>query len=169
MTPVSLKRFRPLVKGPDRFRVRSIQHVPAVAPHVDKAHLEQNAQVFRNRRLLQPQRVYNLPHGPFLQGKIVQDCPPPRLRHRIERIRSCRCPRHEPTLHSHMGICPVLFFPPPLSSALTCHSQGSEGSPFLFGFSTPRAASILRIQRDTLARRKSAQMREERYAPRRPP
>src|SRR6266478_475078 len=112
MTPVSLKRFRPLVKGPDRFRVRSIQHVAAVAPHIDEAHFEQTAQLFRNRRLLQPQRTHDLPHRPFLQCKIVQDCPPPWLRHRIERIRGCRCSCHEPTLHSHMGICQVLFFLP---------------------------------------------------------
>src|SRR5229473_5212701 len=90
MTPVALKRFRPFMKWPDRLRVGSVKHPPAVAAHVDKTHLEQNAQVLRNRRLLQPQRVHNLPDGPFLQCKIVQDCPPPRLRHRVECIRSCR-------------------------------------------------------------------------------
>src|SRR6266403_39770 len=96
MTPVALERFRPLMKRPDRLGVGSIQHPAAVAAHVDEPHFEQDAQVLRNRGLRQPQRVHNLPHRPFLQRKIVQNLPPPRLRHGIKRIRGCRRPCHEP-------------------------------------------------------------------------
>src|SRR6267378_476158 len=114
MTPVALERFRPFVKRPDRLRVGSVKHPAPVAAHVDKAHLEQNAQVLRNRRLLQPQRVHNLPDGPFLQCKIVQDCPPPRLRHRVESIRSCRrsCHGHNNTF-PYGNMSSTSFLPPP--------------------------------------------------------
>src|SRR6267378_5596456 len=145
MTPVALERFRPFVKRPDRLRVGSIQHPPAVAPHVDKAHLEQNAQVFRNRRLFQAQRVHNLPHGPFLHCKIVQDCPPPWLRHRVESIRSCRRSCHEPTIHAHMGICKALFSP----TSITPPPQHGPVCPYFAG--TPVRAII--VHNDECSRR----------------
>src|ERR1700682_5131349 len=112
MTPVALERFRPFMKRPYRLRVGSVKHPPAVPADVDKAHLEQNAQVLRNRRLLQPQRVHNLPHRPFLQCKIVQDCPPPRLRHRIESIRSCRRSCHGLNNTFPYGHMSSIFSPP---------------------------------------------------------
>src|SRR5207302_6167903 len=48
--PESFKCFRPLVKRPDRFCVGSIEHSPAVAPHIDQAHFEQHPQVLGYRR-----------------------------------------------------------------------------------------------------------------------
>src|SRR5712664_1092274 len=99
MTPEALERFRPFVKRPYRLGLGSIKHPPAVAAYVDKAHLEQNAQVLRNRGLRQPQRVHNFPHWPL----------PPRLRHVVKHIRGCRCSCHGPTIHSHMGMCQAVF------------------------------------------------------------
>src|SRR2546426_4252335 len=90
MPPVPFERFRPLMKRPDRLRIRAIEHPPTVATHINEADLPQDAQVLRNRRLLHPQRIHNLPDRPLVQRKIVQNLPPPRLRHGIEGIRS-RC------------------------------------------------------------------------------
>src|SRR5713101_8372310 len=112
MTPEPLKRFRPLVKRTDRLRVRSIKHPPPVAPHVDQAHLEQHPQVLRYRRLLQPQQIHNLPYRPLLQRQIAQDRPPPRLRHGIKRIRSCRRPCHELNNTFPYGNMSSTIFPP---------------------------------------------------------
>src|SRR2546426_8757311 len=96
MPPVPFERFRPLMKRPDRLRIRAIEHPPTVATHINEADLPQDAQVLRNRRLLHPQRIHNLPDRPLVQRKIVQNLPPPRLRHGIEGIRSCRGSCHVP-------------------------------------------------------------------------
>ncbi len=72
--------------------------------------------MLRNGRLLHLQRVHDLSHRPLLQRQIIQNLPPPRLRHRIKRIRSRRRSRHAPTIHSDMGICQALFFPAYLST-----------------------------------------------------
>jgi len=122
MTPEPLKCFRPLVKRTDRLRVRSIKHPPPVAPHVDQAHLKQHPQVLRYRRLLQPQQIHNLPYRPLLQRQIAQDRPPPRLRHGIKRIRSCRRPCHELNNTFPYGNMSSTIFSP-LSSATTAQAD----------------------------------------------
>src|SRR5260370_7365261 len=111
MTPESLKCFGPLVKRTDRLRVGPIKHSPPVPPHVDEPHLPQHPQVLRDRRLLHPQRVHNLPHRPLLQRQIVQNLPSPRLGHRIKRIRSCCPSSHPPPIHPHLGISQPIFPP----------------------------------------------------------
>src|SRR6266513_1618164 len=114
MTPVALEGFRPLVKRPDRLRVGSIEHPAAVAPHVDQAHLEQHPEVLRHRRLRHPQRIHNLSHRPLLQRQIVQNLPPPRLRHGIERIRRCRCSCHWlNNIFLYGNVSSIFFLPPP--------------------------------------------------------
>jgi hypothetical protein len=90
MPPVPCECFRPFVERAYRLGIGSIQHPAAVAPHVDQANIPEHPQVLRYRGLLQPQRIYNVPHRAFLQREIVQDFPPPRFRHRIESIRRCR-------------------------------------------------------------------------------
>src|SRR6267154_6288181 len=115
MTPVALERFRPLVKRPDGLRVGSIEHAAAVAPHVDQAHLDQHPEVLRHRRLRHPQRIHNLPDRPLLQRQIVQNLPPPRLRHGIERIRRCRCSCHGLNNTFPYGNASSTFFLPPPS------------------------------------------------------
>src|SRR5260370_10416341 len=129
MTPESLKCFGPLVKGTDRVRVVPITHPPPVPPHVDEPHLPQHPQVLRDRRLLHPQRVHNLPHRPLLQRQIVQNLPSPRLGHRIKRIRRCCRSCHPPTIHAHMDICQAIF-PPSFSMnpPLLRHTERSKGS-----------------------------------------
>src|SRR5436190_10560512 len=50
--------------------------------------------MLRDRRLLQPQRDHDLPHLALVRRQVVQNLAPPWLGHRVERIRSCRRPRH---------------------------------------------------------------------------
>src|SRR5882762_9450374 len=128
MTPVTLERFRPLVKRTDRLGIRSIEHAAPVAAHVDEAHLEQYPQMLRDRGLLHPQPVHNLPHRALLQGDKVQNLPAPWLCHRIKCIRSCRCPCHASTIHSYIGICQALFFAPKRTRTATSASRDSDGS-----------------------------------------
>src|SRR4029077_4511447 len=95
-----------------------IEHVAAVAAHVDEAHLKQDAQVLRNRGLLHPNPIHDLTYGPLLEREIVEDLPPPRLRHRIERIRSCRRSCHGRYItfpYRHMS---SIFFSSPFRSVL---------------------------------------------------
>src|SRR6266513_2721544 len=114
ITPVALERFRPFMKRPDGLRVGSIEHPAAVAPHVDQAHLEQHPEVLRHRRLRHPQRIHNLSHRPLLQRQIVQNFPPPRLRHGIERIRGCRCSCHGlNNIFLYGNVSSTFFLPPP--------------------------------------------------------
>ena len=100
------------MQRPNRFRIRSIQHVPAVPSYVHKLHLQKHPQVLRHRRLLESQPHHNFSDRPFPRRQKLQYLPPPRLGHRIKRIRCGRRPRHAATLHSHMGICQALFLSP---------------------------------------------------------
>ena len=86
--PELLKRLRPFVQGPYRLGIRPIHHVPSVSPHPHQPHVAQHLQVLRDRGLLQPQRDYDVAHRPLCIRQVNQDLPPPRLGHRIERIRS---------------------------------------------------------------------------------
>src|SRR5258708_12231848 len=140
MTPESLKCFRPLVKRTNRLGVRSIEHAPPIPPHVNEPPLQQDPQMLRDRRLHHPQRIHNLPHRPLLQREIAQNRPPPRLCHRIKRIRSCRRSCHAPTLHSHMGICQAIFF-----LGFDSRSQGSELSIGGSHFAVKSATRLLHI------------------------
>src|SRR6202034_203441 len=86
-------------------RVRRVQLPPSVPPHPHQAHVPQHAQVLGHRRLLERQRDHNRRYGLLAVRQERQNRPPPRLRHRVERIGGCRRPCHRQTIHSHMGIC----------------------------------------------------------------
>src|SRR4029077_9282996 len=96
MFPETLKRLRPFVHWPDCFRIKAVKHVPSLPPHPHKSHIPQHSQVLRYRGLFEPQRSDDLPHRPFLHRQVVQDLPPPRLSHRIKRIRSRSSSGHRP-------------------------------------------------------------------------
>src|SRR6267143_1409422 len=158
MTPVTLERFRPLVKRTDRLGIRSIEHAAPVAAHVDEAHLEQYPQMLRDRGLLHPQPVHNLPHRALLQGDKVQNLPAPWLCHRIKCIRSCRCPCHASTIHSYIRICQALFSPFRNAHARRPRLRDSDGSStlsrgefqwslFLIGFPGRHAIAVAPFRR----------------------
>ena len=88
--PQPFERLGPLVQWPDCFRVRSIKHMPPVPPYAHQTDVPQHPQMLRHRRLLHAQAHHDVPDRPLLQRQIVQDFPPPRLSHRIKRIRGCR-------------------------------------------------------------------------------
>src|SRR5919108_6637468 len=107
--PQPFERTRPLVQRADRHSVHFVKHVATIPPNLHQAHILQNLQMLRNRRLLHLYRVHNLADGPLLCGQIIQDVPPARLCHCIERVRSCRRSCHCPNIHSHIGICQGSF------------------------------------------------------------
>jgi hypothetical protein len=49
----------------DLIRIRSVHHMPPIPPHPYQAHIPQDLQVFRNRRLLQPR-----PHDQIADRKL---------------------------------------------------------------------------------------------------
>src|SRR5205085_404126 len=73
VTPESLESRGPLVKRANRFGICAIEFLPAVAPHVDEADIAEDAEVFRDGRLLQAERGDDLGHGPFLEGEEGKD------------------------------------------------------------------------------------------------
>src|SRR3984957_8629722 len=105
MPPEPLEFPGPFVQRTPPRRVRPVKLTPPVPPHPHQTHIPQHAQVLRYRRLLQRQRHHDRRHRLLPVRQEHQDCAPSRLRHRIERVRSCRRPCHAQTIHSHMGIC----------------------------------------------------------------
>lgn len=86
MLPEAFELPRPLVQWPNPFRVGSIKHLPAIAPHVDQTNIPQYAKVLRYGRLLQPEGHHNLPDRPLLQRKIIEYLAPAWLRNCVEGV-----------------------------------------------------------------------------------
>jgi len=89
----------------DRQAIGLIKHLPSFAANVDKTHVAQNSQVFRNRRLGQPESCHYFSHGTLLERQIVEDVAAPRFCDRVENVRGGGCPSHSRRLYSHMRIC----------------------------------------------------------------
>jgi hypothetical protein len=94
MPPEALERFRPLVKRTNRFGIRLIEHMPAVAPYADEADIEQDVQVLGNGRLRPAQRSHDVTHRALVNQK-AEDGPPTRFGDGVEGIGGCGSARHE--------------------------------------------------------------------------
>ena len=63
----------PVMNSTQRVCIRSIQGSPSVAPHRDKPNIQQNLQMFRDRRLSQLERFGNLTDRPLLVRDELED------------------------------------------------------------------------------------------------
>src|SRR6476659_2934679 len=87
----------PVVNRAKRLRIRAVERPPAVAPRGHQADIPQHLEVLGHRRLLELERVGDLPHRPFLGGNELEDVSAARFGYGVERIRRRRCARHGPT------------------------------------------------------------------------
>src|SRR5713226_4070888 len=94
LTPEALERAGPLVQGPERPGVRAIQHPTAVATCPHETDVAQHAQMLRDRRLRQSERIHDLAHRALVGRQKVEDRPAPGLCDRVERIRARGGARH---------------------------------------------------------------------------
>ena len=74
----------PLVKRSNRVDVGAIEHLLAVAPHLDQPDIAEDPQVFRDRRLREPERLDNRGDGMFVTRQKIQNRPALRLGDRVE-------------------------------------------------------------------------------------
>src|SRR5437773_12410313 len=61
-TPVPPVRTRPVMQGPDRLGVRSVEHPAAIAARSHEAHLAPNPPMLRAGWLGQPHRGHDIAH-----------------------------------------------------------------------------------------------------------
>jgi hypothetical protein len=94
MLPEAFELSRPFVKRPDRIRVGSIEHSPAVAAGVDKTNVEQYTQVFRHRWLPQAHAFHDVSDRALLESEKVQYFAAAGFGDRVEGIRSCSSSWH---------------------------------------------------------------------------
>ena len=72
--------LHPVVEGPQLIEIQFVNATLALLSYGNDADLPQHAQVFRNRRLRQPQRQHDCPHSQAAAArKQVDDLPPSRL------------------------------------------------------------------------------------------
>src|ERR671924_310684 len=105
LRPRALVGLHPVVDGLQRAAVQAIQPLPSVFAHVDRAHLPEHSQVLRYLGLSEAEQRNQVVHGPLAAGEGVDDLTPPRLGHRVERVRRGSCSGHAAIIYSHTGIC----------------------------------------------------------------
>src|SRR5919198_305894 len=97
---------------PTRRSISAIVASPRFACHhcltssgvVHASDLAEHPQVLRHLRLREPEHVHELVHRAFAVRENVQDLPPPRFRHGVERVCSRCGARHGGIIHSYIGI-----------------------------------------------------------------
>ena len=57
------------------------------------------------RAVTEPELADQVADRPLLVGQQIDDLPPARLGHRVERVGRGRCSGHADKLHTHMGMC----------------------------------------------------------------
>lgn len=108
--PVTFEGPGPLVKRPYRFGVGPVHLLPALAAHPNQPHVAQHPQVLRDGRLLQAERCHNLSDRPLCPSEIAQDLSSAGFSDRVECVRCGARSCHDPTLHTHMGICQEPYY-----------------------------------------------------------
>src|SRR3712207_6219760 len=78
-TPVAFEHRRPFVQRPDRLGVRAIEHLLALAPDVDEAHVAEHFEVLGHGRLAHPQAVDNLADRTLVGRQEREDVAPARF------------------------------------------------------------------------------------------
>lgn len=86
MLPETFELARPLVQRADFLRVRSIEHLAAIASHMDQTNIPQHPKVLRYTRLLQPESNHNLTDRALLEREVIQYLAPSRLGDSVEGV-----------------------------------------------------------------------------------
>ena len=118
MTPETLESAGPFVQGPDSFGVGAIEDLAAFTANMNQANVAQDTQVFGDGGLLEPQPVHYIADGALLERQVIEDLPAPGCGDGVEGVRRCSRSRHGLTIHSHMGMCQAIFFPPSRSRTI---------------------------------------------------
>ncbi len=84
--PEALEPAGPLVQRADPGGVGTVEHLPAVPPHVDEPDLPKHAEVLRDGRLLQLHRVDDVADGSLLERKVIENLPSGRLGNGVEAV-----------------------------------------------------------------------------------
>jgi len=84
--PVVGEHAAPVVHGSQRVEVGAVFHLASLATHVDKINAEQHLQMFRDRRLVQLERVGNFVHRTFTVADELKNVSSPRFGDGVKRI-----------------------------------------------------------------------------------
>jgi hypothetical protein len=60
--------------------------------------------MLRHLRLSESELADEVVHRALAVGEEIQDLPPPRLRHRVECVCSCCCPRHDEIIYPYRNM-----------------------------------------------------------------
>src|ERR1700722_11763256 len=112
MAPVALKGGSPLVEGADGVRVGPIKHVAAVAADADEADVFEDAQVLRDRRLLDAEGVDDFVDRAFLKDEVVQDVAAARFGDSVEGVGGCGGARHGSNIFPYGNMSRTIFRSP---------------------------------------------------------
>src|SRR5436190_14725122 len=101
--PRLLEPAHPVVDGLQRLAVDGVDPPAPLVADAHEADLAQYPQMLGYLRLRKAEVNDEVVHRPLIPGEGLEDLPPSRLRHRVERVRRGRRPCHGPSLYTHMG------------------------------------------------------------------
>src|SRR5437879_9134093 len=111
LVPCPLVPFDPVVHVLERRRVQSIEPLPPIFARLHETNRAENAQVLRDLRLREPERVDQLVDRALPTSERVEYFPASGLRDRVERVRRRSCSRHGSNICLYQHMSTLRFYP----------------------------------------------------------
>jgi hypothetical protein len=109
MPPVALECTSPFMQRPDRLGVGAIEHLAAVAAHVDEAHFEQYAEVLGNGRLREIESGNDVVYGALLGYEERENVTAARFGHGVKGVGGGRGARHGMIIFPYRNMSRTIF------------------------------------------------------------
>jgi hypothetical protein len=120
MPPVSLERASPFMQRPNRIGVGAIEHLAAVAAHVNEANFEQYAEVLGDGRLRQLKSGDDVVYGALLRYKEAENVATAGFGHGVKGVGGGGGARHERIIFLYRNMSSTFF------ARLNCRDCGGK-------------------------------------------
>jgi hypothetical protein len=109
VTPYPLEGLSPFMEWADGFGVGAVENLTAIATSGDETNLAENAEVLRDGGLFEPEDGDDVADRAFPEREKGKNVAATRFGDSVEGVGGCGGARHGERIHTHMGICQVLF------------------------------------------------------------